>query len=120
MKFSAIFDRAKTFWPEVIDISDGKLTGGDGAHFGQLSSICRDVEVKASLVDSWQEIMSWAIFCGFHKLASARLRSGDKRSVKLSEIDIGYVQERFAQSLYREDSDWPSTMKEQYVNDYRP
>lgn len=116
MKFSRLYKESKLFWPTEIPIDDGELLKGDGGYFPTLSKILRKTEESQNKINNWHQLMSWAIFCGFHKKAVTHLKNGNLSPVKFSELDQSYVESKVSESLRTVYPSWPRHMKAQYVN----
>ena len=117
MKFSRLFKESRLFWPSEIIISDGELRKGGGGFFPTLNRVWDEVEEVQSKINEWHNIMSWAMFCGFHKAACQRLQDGDLSPVKYSEIDRRYIESKMSENLKVVYPSYPKYMRSQYVND---
>ena len=117
MKFSRLFKESSLFWPAEIRIDDGESKKGGGAYFQTLSKVWDEVELVQSDINEWHSLMSWIVFCGFHKAACERLSSGNVFPVKFSELDRQYMAERYSENLRVVYPSFPSHMRSQYVDD---
>jgi len=113
MKFSRIFRQATLFWPAQIDISDGELRDGSGGYFPQLSRIWNSAESHTDGWSEWHKLMTWAIFCAFHKAAVANFRA-NKSIVTKKELEMSYIVARFEESLFAPNPSYPSWMRKSY------
>jgi len=117
MKFSRLIKESRLFWPQEISIVDGELLGENSGNFPTLSSTWDRVEQLQDKVNEWHEIMSYVIFCGFHKQAVDKLTNGDSSAVKFNEINFHYVNLRLQEHLSQVYPSWPRAMRNQYVGD---
>lgn len=119
MKFSRLFKESKLFWPAEIRIDDGKLRSEGGGSFPSLSKVWDEAEFAQSSINEWHSLMSWVIFCGFHKEACNKLAGGDTSPVKLAELEKQYMASKYSESLKIVYPSWPKQMRSQYVDDTR-
>ncbi|WP_226645332.1 hypothetical protein [Microbulbifer variabilis] len=117
MKFSRLIKESRLFWPREISISDGELIGEGRGTFPTLLSTWDRVEKLQDRVNEWHEIMSYAIFCGFHKQAIEKLTSGAMPVVTFDEIDFKYVGLKVIEHLSQVYPSWPKSMRHQFVHD---
>ena len=117
MKFSRLLKEGRLFWPSEVRIDDGELRDGGGGYFPTLSKIWDDVEATQSKINEWHNLMSWIVFCGFHKAACERRSSGAASPVKFSELDRRYMASGFAENLHVTYPSLPRHMRSQYVDD---
>jgi hypothetical protein len=118
MKFSRLLREGKLFWPHKIYVGDGELQEEDGVYFPTLSDAWNKAEELENNLNEWHELMSWAIFCGAHKLACEALKLGGVEYIYIKDIDHNYVQTQFSESLLGIHSGWTKQTRTQYVNDY--
>lgn len=116
MKFTRLFKESKLFWPAEISISDGQLRSEGRGLFPTLNAAWNKAEGSQSKVNEWHELMSWAIFCGFHKAACEHLKNKDFSPVKFSELDRNYIESKLSESLKSVYPSWPKQMRSQYIN----
>ena len=117
MKFTELYKMNLKYWPSEIDISDAHLQEGDGCYFPKLSRVWDQVENNK--LAPLQNLMVWAVFCGLHKMAMSTLKYGDATSIKISEIDLIYVESKFSESLFSPDGEYEEQMRLSYVNDIK-
>lgn len=116
MKFSRLLRESQLFWPSSINISDGELKGSDGGYFPTLSKEWNLAEERQQKINEWHDIMSWPIFCGFHKLACEKLKRNDIPLMYFNEIDFDYVESKLLESLNATYPSWSKYMRIQYRN----
>ena len=116
MKFSHIFAETKILWPEEIPIDDGKLFDDEGGYFPTLSSIWDQIEQEILGETMWVQLMVWSIFTALHKEACSS-RAGGADTLRLSAIDLAYVEYKFSESLMNSDLGYPEGMQKTYEND---
>jgi hypothetical protein len=117
MKFRRLLHESKLFWPSEIVISDGKLHDNGGGYFPTLSGVWERAEETQQNLNDWHNLMCWAIFCGYHKLACERLKGDDLTPLQFQNIDFQYVERKLLESLMGSDPSWPKQMRSQYRND---
>jgi hypothetical protein len=113
MNYKRALKESLRFWPEDIDISDGKVFS-EGGTFPQLSRHWRLAEEHAGKWSEWHQLAVWAIFCAIHLKARNELTNGNFRLAK-SNIDLSYVQQKFAENLLRQDSSYPRFMRRSFM-----
>jgi len=99
MTFTELFAQSALFWPEVIDIRDGKLIGSQGGLFPGLSMAWDEAEREAYLVSELHGLMSWAIYGALHARARTLL-SQSSFSLRLSDCDPSEIKRRFEENLF--------------------
>jgi hypothetical protein len=114
VKFSRLLKESRLFWPSEVDISDGVIQEGGKASFGNLSEVWNKAEESQSRINEWHTLMSWAVFCGFHRAAQERLSNGDLSPLKFSDIDRHYVALKVSESLKMVYPSYPKQMRSQY------
>ena len=119
MKFSRLFKESTLFWPAEIAISDGQLRSDGGGYFPTLNAVWAKVEEAQSQINDWHDLMSWAMFCGFHKAACEHLKNGDLTPVKIAEVSRTYVESIICESLMSVYPSWPKQMRSQYRNNLK-
>jgi hypothetical protein len=60
--------------------------------------------------------MIWAIFCGLHKLARIKFQDNVMK-VKVNEIDLKYVSEKFEESLFDNENNRFVDFRKEYFYD---
>jgi hypothetical protein len=121
MKFHRLIRESKLFWPSEILISDGSAKNENEGFFPTLNKVWNNAEFKQERINSWHEIMSWAIFCSFHKLACQKVILNDLSPIKFNDIDMSFVEIKFIESLYSQNSgklNWPKQIRRQYKRHY--
>jgi hypothetical protein len=116
MKFRRLVKESNLFWPSEIIISDGKLHDSGGGYFPALSEVCRKAEDTQQGSNDWHNLMCWAIFCGFHRLACKKFKVNDLSFIKYCDIDFQYVEQKLIESLMGTYPSWPKYMRSQYEN----
>lgn len=117
MKLTRLIKQSRLFWPREISILDGRLLGEGRGVFATLDATYERVELRQSRVNEWHEIMSYAIYCGFHKRAMEKMASGSASIVRFDDIDFEYVALKVNAHLSQVYPSWPRWMKRQFVND---
>ncbi len=120
MKFSRLLKESRLFWPSEIDISDGVLQAEGRASFPNLFEIWSKTEESQAQINEWHALMSWAVFCGFHRAASEHLSREDLSPVKFFEIDRKYVALKVYESLKAVYPSYPKQMRSQYKHGVAP
>jgi hypothetical protein len=122
MKLSRLIRESRLFWPSQVIISDGEL-GEQGR--GYFPTLCGAWD-KAELVQSelndwhdWHDLMSYVIFCAFHKAACEKLSSGNKDPVKFDELDRLYMEKRILDHFRSVYPSWPKHMRNNFINDFK-
>lgn len=109
----------KLFWPKVIDISDGELRNDGGGYFPILSQAWNKAEASTDKWSEWHQLMVWALFCGYHKLACESL-SNNQTKILFSDIDKKYVEQKLSESLFATtEPNYPRQMRRAYKNDIK-
>jgi hypothetical protein len=120
MKFSRIYKQTKLLWKSDISIVGGKLLESNGGFFPELNKAWDEAELRAELWSEWHQLMVWAIYCALHKLACESLSIG-KETIKLADVDVGYVEWKFSESLFSNTRPtYPRQMRRAYKNDIKP
>lgn len=104
MKFEKIYRESILFWPNTIDISDGKfIEETNGFYLKNLSSAWNKAEELAS--NEWQDLMVWTLFKMIHTKAEENFKKGvlyvDIQSLDLEELKSKYLED--LQEEYYED-----------------
>lgn len=99
MKFDDIFNKVLEYWPEDIDISDGKYFEEDnGFGSSNLSRTWNKVEIEVGETDEWKALMVWTIFTVLHDVAIESYLK-DIYTIKIKEIDTKKFKNRFLEHL---------------------
>lgn len=70
-----LYEQSILYWPELIDISDGKFVPEtNGFKFERLSKAWDGAESKAK-GNEWSELSAWIIFRLLHKIAENKFNS---------------------------------------------
>lgn len=117
MKFSRLLKESRLYWPSQVSIEDGELKDNGGGFFPTLSKTWDRSELLQNEVNEWHSLMSWVIFCGFHRAACESLRSGSTNPVRYSDLNRQYMQGRLQESLQATYPSWPKHMRSQFRAD---
>ena len=123
MKFHRLIKESKLFWPTEIIISDGCIDSDNSGYFPTLNVIWNFAEKNQDKINPWHEIMSWAIYCGFHKLACERINDKNP-TIYFHDLDFKYVELKFTESLYMQNRknksplNYPKQIRRQYRRHY--
>ncbi len=112
MTFEEIYNLTIKYYPNEIDISDGKILPKDGGVFMKLSKFWDNAELQTENESDFVKLMVWVIFCAYHKRAIENFQN-DKMVVFLSELDKKYLKNKFEESL----NNYPK-LKAKYIQSY--
>ena len=102
MKFNDLYSKTIVYFPNEIDISDGKyIEDSDGYYFGSLSNAWNMAEPRAE--NKWQDLLIWTIFGYLHKKARSLFNSKESEIMTLpTVIDIEDLEKDFLSDLQEE------------------
>jgi len=98
MTFKEVYNLTVKYYPSEINISDGKMVEKGSGNFKTLSDEWNNAEFKTENESDFIKLMVWGIFCAYHKKAIDNFLNG-KKSVSLTELDMGYLKYKFEESL---------------------
>ncbi|WP_294351045.1 hypothetical protein [Sphingobacterium sp.] len=101
MNFEELYNKALSFWPETISISDGRLSN-DSLMFENLNLVWDIVEAETQELGDWHQLMTWIIFTNFNKIA--KLNYANKVFlVSRDQINKSDVRARLIENLKMEE-----------------
>jgi hypothetical protein len=101
MKFKDIYQRAITYWPAEIDISDGKVIAEtNGFRSDNLSNSWDLAEERSK--NEWETLMAWIIFKALHDAAILRHNEGQMFLQVKEVLKLDLLQEYFIEELQEE------------------
>ena len=110
--FSDLYDDVIGRWPPEVGIAEASVMSEGGGTFPALTRLADEIDEQTRGESEVLHLMSWAAFCGFHRLAYERYSAGD-RSVRRAEVDRGHVRSKFEESLF-----WEGGHYARYRDDY--
>lgn len=116
MVFSEIYKKVIEHWPDEIDISDGENVNWEEGSFRTLSGYWCNIEKYCSDKSDAVQLIVWAVYCGFHRLATVCFMNGGG-SVQKTELDLHYIALRFEQSLFDTNNCYSEELLKIYQND---
>ncbi|MBN58915.1 MAG: hypothetical protein CMI04_14625 [Oceanospirillaceae bacterium] len=119
MKLSRLIRESRLFWPSQVVISDGGLGEQGRGYFPTLCGVWDKAEIGQSKINEWHNLMSYVIFCAFHKAAYEKLSSGNKDPVRFDELDRFYMEKRILDHFRSVYPSWPKYMRNNFVNDFK-
>lgn len=103
------------FWPDEIDISDGKdVVQPDWRKFSTLSKYWDKAEKRTESESEFIKLMVWAIFCGLHRKAIEGFVNGQAK-IRLEDLEPEYVKHKFEESLFDSEYDSYADLRNRYI-----
>lgn len=93
MNFEITYEKRFQFFPEIIDISDGKeITETSGFYSANLSDIWNSAEDKT--LNNSEQYFVWAFYSVIHKYSKEFFKNGIGK-IKLSEIEKTEIKKKY-------------------------
>ncbi len=100
MKFEKIYRESISFWPNSIDLSDGKLIEETNGFYSEnLSSAWDKAEELAS--NEWQSLMVWTFYQELHKKAVESFKA-NRFYLNIDSIDMAMLKQSYLNALKEE------------------
>ena len=98
MKFSQIYRRAISFWPEEIVVADGVPGSKGGYKLPTLTAIWDRIEEATGSEDDWVQLVVWCMYQAFHTEAR-KIHASGAGTLRPSDISPSIVESFLADNL---------------------
>ena len=97
MNFIEIYNKTLQYWPENIDISDGKLIKETNGFYSNNLSITWSKAEELAATNKWTSLMVWVIYKAIHRKATELFP--EKRFISVNSMDIFVIEKSYLEAL---------------------
>jgi hypothetical protein len=116
MNYKRAIREALRLFPSEMEVVLNKPNAPSKAHSPSLSKAWSSADDLADRQSDWQCIAVWAIGCALHR-AVQQAANANKTVALKRDIDIRYLEQKFAQSLLTPNTWFPRYIKRAYRQD---
>jgi len=116
MNYKRAIREALRLFPSQLDVVPNKPNAPSKAHSPSLSKAWSSADDLSDRQSEWHCIAVWAVGCALHRAVQQAADSGSTVALK-SDIDMRYVEHKFAQSLLTPNTWFPRHIKRAYRRD---
>lgn len=116
MNFKRAVREALLLFPSELVISTPSNETKDGARSANLAKAWGRAEDSVSAASVWQQLAVWSVGCALHQLVKEAGFQGHQLAHK-KNIDLQYVEFKFAESLLTPNTWFPGEIKRAYRRD---
>jgi hypothetical protein len=116
MNYKRAIREALRLFPSQLEVAPNKPNAPSKAHSPSLSKAWSSADDLSDRQSEWHYIAVWAVGCALHRAVQQAADSGSTVALK-SDIDMRYVEHKFAQSLLTPNTWFPRHIKRAYRRD---
>ncbi|SHI84136.1 hypothetical protein ACQ0P8_05680 [Halodesulfovibrio aestuarii] len=91
MKFSEMFEKVASYWPNQIVVDDC-VGAGESRYSPKLWSLYEEIEEKYGIVESWEGVLNYSIYGELHKLLIKEFEK-ENYIILLDKVDKKKIEE---------------------------